>query len=713
MSYFDLLEKLRTPNLKGGFDAFGFLSQLASLVTLAEDDEQAQQARELCVRILDQKNLFAGYEPVVQDLLRAVGLFPYLDRQTIDVSTQLAMEAHRPRAMPEKIIFTTKQAEVYRELMAGRNVVLSAPTSFGKSLIIDAIVVSERHKNIVVVVPTLALVDETRRRLSKFSDRYKIITHLSQLPAERNIYVQTQERVVENPYIDEVDFFVIDEFYKLQIDPRHDDDSRGVLLNQAFYQLVKKAKQFYMLGPNIHDLPKGFGKNFRCTFIRTDFSTVAADTYKVPEGDSDEDRIKNLIPMLHGPTLVFSGSVKKVRSIARGISECRREHRCSSVLRNAIDWMAENFHPEWGVVEALRCGVGVHHGRLPRAIAQLLVKLFNDGHLDYLVCTSTLIEGVNTAARNVVIADNTINRKKYDFFTFNNIRGRSGRMWQHYVGRIYLFHAPPQPELELVDVPSFTQGSDAPNSLLVQLDKEDLSPLSVERMNPIWNQRYLSIETIKANAGIKPEGQIALARYIEEHIDEMRSFLGWHRVPTYDQLYTSLKLAWEHFGTSSAKGVASASQLTYKLSNYARNPRFKSQIALAVRGKTGEDADEAMEDLLDFARQWVSFRTPRMLYALERIQAEVFKRNGVRPGDYSFYCSRLESLFLNPVVIALDEYGVPMQLSERVVSSLGNPDSLDGTLQLLKTKKSSNFGTLSQFEQTLLKPLCKDAPKAE
>lgn len=126
--------------------------------------------------------------------------------------------------------------------MAGRSVVLSAPTSFGKSLIIDAVIASRRHRNIVVVVPTLALADETRRRMLKFRDHYKVITHLSQEPEERNIFVHTQERVVENPHIRDVDFFVIDVFYKLQIEESAEGDERVVLLNHAFYRLAKRAK---------------------------------------------------------------------------------------------------------------------------------------------------------------------------------------------------------------------------------------------------------------------------------------------------------------------------------------------------------------------------------------------------------------------------------------------------------------------------------------
>ncbi|MCO5102285.1 MAG: DEAD/DEAH box helicase [Burkholderiaceae bacterium] len=709
MSFRVLLESLGALTAGRHVDVFAFLAQLSAFAALAEDDAEVQQARELCVRVLDQIHDFAGYEAIVQGLLRNVGLFPYLDRGAADIATQLATEVHRPRSMPEGVVFTTKQAEVYRELMAGRNVVLSAPTSFGKSLIIDAVIASGVHDNIVVVVPTLALVDETRRRLMKFGDHYKLITHLSQAPTDRNIFVHTQERVIENANIRNVDFFVIDEFYKLEIDGASDSDSRSVLLNQAFYRWVKRAKQFYMLGPNIDRLPDGFGKNFHCTFIRTDFSTVASETHIVPGGANDSQRLQKLIPELNGPTLVFSGSVKKVRELGRAIAAERGNFKIESNLQETLDWLGENFHPKWGLVETLRRGVGIHHGRVPRAIAQLLVRLFNEGLIDYLVCTSTLIEGVNTAARNVVIADNTINRRKYDFFTFNNIRGRSGRMWKHYVGHVYLFYPPPEQELEFVDVPAFTQSAETPESLLVQLHREDLSPNSAERLNPVWSQRHLSLDTIRANSGVDPRGQIALAKFIHENLDSSAEALSWRGFPRYAQLEASLELAWKYFGTIRTTEVRSPSQLTFKLWSYAKSPRFDEQIRLAVANRQGDDADEAMEGFLDFTRQWVSFRAPRMLNALDRIQNEVLSRNGILPGDYAHYCSLLESLFNSPVVVALDEYGVPVQLAERVVRQLGNPESLDAALAALKSRPSTAFSGLSRFERSLLAPLCSDA----
>src|SRR5262249_55543114 len=137
-----------------------------------------------------------------------------------------------------------------------------------------------------------------------------------------------------------------------------------------------------------------------------------------------------------------------------------------------------------------------------------------DGGIPFLVCTSTLIEGVNTRAKNIVVFDNRINRTPIDLFTFNNIRGRSGRMMQHFVGRMYVFHDPPESGLPEVDVPVITQPPSAPESLLIQIEDEDLTEASRERLRRFAEQRVISYDTLRANIGIGLDQQVAVAREI-------------------------------------------------------------------------------------------------------------------------------------------------------------------------------------------------------
>ncbi len=238
---------------------------LHDITSYVNNPETEDIGRELVLRALEQRSLFNGYDEILDSLTREVGLFPYLDYEKLSFKDSLAYEAHRPVTTDEAFVLHRAQAEIYRRLVDGDNVILSAPTSFGKSRIIDSLIATGKYKNIAVVVPTIALIDETRRRLSAFKKSYKVVTQVTQEPSERNIFVFTAERINAYENLPKIDFFVIDEFYK--IGALGEDESRTVALNQAFYKLHKSGGQFYMLGPNIKHIPEGFENKFRCFFL--------------------------------------------------------------------------------------------------------------------------------------------------------------------------------------------------------------------------------------------------------------------------------------------------------------------------------------------------------------------------------------------------------------------------------------------------------------
>jgi hypothetical protein len=285
------------------------------------------EAREMVIRALDRGDQFSGStHDMLQDLVREYGLFPYLqDVLELPFADQLAYEAHRPMAqsLRENLVFHSEQAMVYERWLAGENVVLSAPTSFGKSLVIDAILENKDFDNAAIVVPTLALMDETRRRLSHLSYRYKIITHGTQTQAARNLWVMTQERMLELGVSQNLDFFAIDEFYKL--DPSHSDE-RSNQLNILLWQLLETGAQFYMLGPNITALSSETADRLRATFITTGFSTVATDIERVHSSkDSLPDDLALACQEVGPGTLVFCSSPG-------------RTHKSSQLAARAWGW---------------------------------------------------------------------------------------------------------------------------------------------------------------------------------------------------------------------------------------------------------------------------------------------------------------------------------------------------------------------------------------
>jgi hypothetical protein len=176
-------------------------------------------------------------------MVRAVGLFPYITPHlsSMAISDRLAYEAHRVEGVEQGMVFHHLQAHVFSLIMQGRNVVLSASTSVGKSLVIDAVLAQRRFKKVVVIVPTIALIDETRRRLVKRFKDFNLITHPSQesVVETTNVYLLTQERVIQRPDLADVEFFVLDEFYKIDLGNSPDESTRAVDLSLAFTSLQK------------------------------------------------------------------------------------------------------------------------------------------------------------------------------------------------------------------------------------------------------------------------------------------------------------------------------------------------------------------------------------------------------------------------------------------------------------------------------------------
>jgi helicase-like protein len=82
-------------------------------------------------------------------------------------------------------------------------------------------------------------------------------------------------------------------------------------------------------------------------------------------------------------------------------------------------------------------GVAFHYGNMPSLIRLEVERLFRSGKIRFLVCTSTLIEGVNLSCRTIVLRGprKGIGRpmEAHDFW---NLAGRAGRWGDEFQGNI-------------------------------------------------------------------------------------------------------------------------------------------------------------------------------------------------------------------------------------------------------------------------------------
>lgn len=658
-------------------DNFARLRAISNL-TRAESDEVA--GRDELIQFLDRFQEGSPESAIVDSLCARFGLYPYMSgSRNLGGAESIAVEFHSPPELElAGFTFHSAQQGVYQRLMDGENVILSAPTSFGKSAIVDAIVGSQRWQTIVIIVPTDALIDETRRRLSKFRDAYSIVTHPRQPAGERTVYVFTQERFLELPDTPTVDFFMIDEFYKLGSNER--DDGRRSLLNVAWRDLRGTGAQFYLTGPNVSSLNEAVGEDLRSALVVSDFATVHVeldDRSDVPDDEVLSDFIQLVNEELSGPTLVFTGTPDKANQRAIDLS---RPDRADPFALEVANWIAEYFHADWDVVTALRGGVGVHSGPLMGGIQRMMIRLFDQQRIPILVCTSTIIEGVNTVAKNVVIYEKKLYRHPIDFFTFSNIRGRAGRMTRHFIGHVVSYARPPQHEDFEVDIPIESQSSSAPLSTLVQLPPGSWSADARRRMEPVLEQSELSLATIRANKGIDPMRQIAVARQFRTMTRGELADFSWTGMPSHIQERATLTMIYDQLATD-RRGM-NMRMMIGMLSNFRSS---NGDIARVIAGqmqyrRRDQTRSDVVNQTLQFQRGWMGYTLPSGLRALQSIAREIFPELGVSVGNYEFYLSELENSFSGANLRELEEYGMPFPLA-RKLHAVGllpgeNPDEM-------------------------------------
>ncbi|WP_404334696.1 DEAD/DEAH box helicase [Sphingomonas sp. MMS12-HWE2-04] len=686
---------------------------------LANSDSTVATARDLVIRLLALRSELAdGYDTLLDALVRGVGLFPYADRDRyLSLEDQMLLEAHRVTGVGEDRFFHSLQLSVYQELLKGRNVVLSAPTSVGKSLVVDAVLATKMHKRSVVVVPTIALIDETRRRIvSSLGASHDIITHPSQERLDDGrptVYVLTQERALARRDLNEVDFFVIDEFYKLDL--RGENNERAIDLNICFHRLAEQGAQFYLIGPNIASV-QGLASEYKHVFMPSAFSTVALDItyYNLKyRGDERADKLVELCNELKTPTLVYCQSPRSARVTASTIYERCALPNCDAT-KDAVAWLEKHYPSEWEVIQALKRGVGIHHGNVPRAIQQYMVRAFEERRIQFLVCTSTIIEGVNTVAENVVIFDRRLNNTTIDDFTFRNIAGRAGRMNRYFIGKVYVLEeAVPEGE-HRVDLPVDRQDAQTPLSLLLDLPATSLTPASKERITAVFEGSMLSEATIRSNRYIPVESQNELFNAVVAKFDQSPSALQWRGVPKAHQLRAVCDLIFDHVdhGNSLRRhGIFGGDQLHAVLTQLMSADSFRAYINDRVSNRFfGTSVSDAVEEALSFLRNYVGYTFGRQLMAVSRVQADVLVRyKGVSPGDYSLLAAQAESLFMPAGLYALDEYGVPAEIATKLQGLWGNVENVDQGLRMLARLDLGRM-ELDPFERDLLENVRSSLP---
>lgn len=288
-----------------------------------------------------------------------------------------------------------------------------------------------------------------------------------------NVFVFTQERLqwLLNDYHDFVpDLLFVDEAQKIS------DNARGIILENVINEIPNRDKLVKMifaspmsanpsklLNYNINDKIKVEEYIGEYTSVNQNLLWVHGDTLRnitswkiglcldeeivnigcVDTGKSTSARnriahIANALSRESKGNLIFAHG----KAEAEGISELlydleQQEDNLPKELTDLIDLVKTGIHKDYLLARVLTRRIAFHYGNMPQVIKTEIEELFKSGIIKYIVCTSTLIEGVNLPANTIFIRGikkgNQTNLSNMDFW---NLAGRAGRQGKEFQGNI-------------------------------------------------------------------------------------------------------------------------------------------------------------------------------------------------------------------------------------------------------------------------------------
>lgn len=663
-------------------------------------------ARDELIKLLDYMSKYEQpYNPLINALIREVGLYPYMEEKSSSWTDAFACNLFKVDVgLAEEKALHREQYKLLKALLDNKNIAVSAPTSFGKSFVVDAFIKLKKPHNVMIIVPTIALTDETRRRIyKKFSQQYNIITTTDAELAERNIFIFPQERAIH--YVDKLeslDILIIDEFYKSS---KLFEKDRAANLIKAIIELGHKAKQRYYLAPNISRIEDNpFTQDME--FMPLDFKTVFLSIHNLydeiqKDNEKKKEAFLDLQDRLSGKTLIYAGSYTNITAISNLLlSKCKEKRE--TLLDSFSQWLGRNYDSGWVLPLLIKRGIGIHNGKLHRSLSQIQVKLFEeDAGLDRLISTSSIIEGVNTSAENVIVWATTGRGLSFSNFSYKNLIGRAGRMFKHFIGHIYLLAKKPEDTELQLDIPF-------PEEILGTLDKDRYSQQLTREQVAKIDEYDKAMERIMGNVYYKYKHDNVIQSQDSNLIKSIASKL--HSNPN----------SWNGLQWLNSENPNEWDSMLYKILGLQPGiweTSYKNYIAfIKVLSKNWNstipdmlsELDEygiGIDEFFKLERN-VTFNLTTLVADLNKLQM-VILNNGC---DISAFQAKLASAFLPKVVYQLEEYGLPRMISKKI-HNVGVIDFEDPKLTLkdaiLKLKEIGERliiekSKIDDFEQYIL-----------
>lgn len=351
-----------------------------------------------------------GYYPIAKKIV---------EHGLIEINTiqDMLLEKRINQFERKDIIETYEQYKSERDILQDKNnyISYSAPTSYGKSSIINELIVNENYNKIGIIVPTRSLINQTYRKIKREIEGYKIIVHDEMYEGEeRFIGILTQERALR--LLEKEDFY----FEKLYIDEAHNlfnDDNRSILLTR----LIRKNKikynnqkviyfspvinnsnsleiknnnvdikqykvKFNVKEPQIFELTLNKQEKIYNRFVNEFYLTDNGKPIYQYVMDNSND--KNFI-FINRPVKIEKFSKEFFSNISIPETE-------NNDIKEIIEMLKKHVHEEFYMIDLLKKGIVYIHGKMPEQIKDYIEYKFNKcKELKYIIANHVILEGMN------------------------------------------------------------------------------------------------------------------------------------------------------------------------------------------------------------------------------------------------------------------------------------------------------------------------------
>ncbi len=400
-----------------------------------------------------------------------------------------------------KLLLSSFQKNMWDNIDKVNRLGISAPTSAGKSFVLVYKIIDTILKTpgeIVYIVPTVSLVNQVSNDIRKALKEanindFTVMQSYSSIMEDSNskiIYVLTQERALSAFTQDERPFkylklLIIDEIQNIERTANEDDERAHILYDvlNDFINILNPEK-IVISGPRLTNIDSlvnklfGEGKGLSAELppvvnITYSFAKENGKKYLKQYSNLSEKPIKLEIENMQNicgfggsqynddlycfissilnnlendsGTLIFSPTANQAAKTANEVISFLDQETKSfkrEELNSLINYIENTVHPNYSLIDTIVHGVAYHHGKMPIHARQAVEQAFSERIIKTIACTTTLMQGVNLPAKNLIVRNPNLFIKRYGGespkltgYEFANLRGRAGRLMKDFVGR--------------------------------------------------------------------------------------------------------------------------------------------------------------------------------------------------------------------------------------------------------------------------------------